>query len=209
MEDSNPHSETAPTPIGGVAQETDPNLPGLSLQGLLDWTVERCHHGAAVGGYAELTAHELGFSTEHAARVRLAGELHDIGKIIVPDRILCKPGRLDPAEWALIRLHPGVGAKIIGAAGEPELAHWVLCHHERFDGRGYPHGVAGEAIPCESRILAIADSYEAMTSDRPYRVAMSHELAREELLAGAGTQFDSEVVGAFLAAVSEPAARYS
>lgn len=209
MEQSNSPSESVAAALRGVALETDESPAGLSLSGLLDWTVERCHHGSVVGGYAERTALELGFPAADATRVRLAGELHDIGKIIVPDRILCKPGRLDPAEWDLIRLHPGVGATIIRAAGEPELAHWVLCHHERIDGRGYPHGIAGEAIPYESRIIAVADSYEAMTSDRPYRVAMSHELAREELLAGSDAQFDAEVVGAFLAAVREPVARYS
>ena len=135
-------------------------------------------------------------------RIRAAGVLHDIGKLGVADAVLKKPGALTDEEWAEMRRHPELGARILDHANLRDISGWVLAHHERIDGRGYPHGLAGEAIPLEARILAVADAYEAMTADRPYRVSLGHDAAREELLDGSGAQFDPVVVEAFLRALS-------
>ena len=130
--------------------------------------------------------------------MRVAGVLHDIGKLGISDAVLLKPGRLELSEWEEIRRHPEMGARILEHANLRDVASWVLAHHERIDGRGYPHGLAGESIPLEGRILAVADAYEAMTADRPYRRALAEAEARAELVRGAGTQFDADVVAAFL-----------
>ena len=129
--------------------------------------------------------------------MRAAGVLHDIGKLGISDAILHKPGQLDADEWAEMQRHPELGARILEHANLRDITGWVLHHHERIDGRGYPHGLAGEAIPVEARILAVADAYEAMTADRPYRAALPLAAARDELRRGAGTQFDRDVVAAF------------
>jgi HD-GYP domain-containing protein (c-di-GMP phosphodiesterase class II) len=129
--------------------------------------------------------------------VRVAGVLHDIGKLGISDAVLLKPGRLEAHEWTEIKRHPELGARILEHANLRDVASWVLSHHERIDGGGYPRALAGEEIPIEGRILAVADAYEAMTADRPYRSALSAEDARAELRRGAGTQFDPQVVAAF------------
>jgi len=159
-------------------------------------------HSHAVGRYAELIAQELGMSPEQVERVRVAGVLHDVGKIGVSDIIVTKPGPLDADEWSEMRRHPEIASRLLSHDEFDDLRTWVLAHHERPDGRGYPQGLEAEEIPLEGRILAIADAYEAMTTDRPYRPAMSHAAARSELEAGAGTQFDAEVVSVFLAALA-------
>jgi len=133
--------------------------------------------------------------------------LHDVGKLGVADAVLQKPGPLTDEEWADMRRHPELGARILDHANLRDISGWVLAHHERVDGGGYPHGLAGDAIPLEARILAVADAYEAMTADRPYRTALGHDAAREELMAGAGTQFDPAVVDAFLAALAPSSRR--
>jgi len=156
-------------------------------------------HSQTVGRHCELVARELGLSREVVERVRLAGVLHDVGKIGVSDVILRKPGPLDDAEWAEMRRHPEIGARILGASDFDDIRAWVLAHHERPDGRGYPKGLRGDEIPVEARILAVADAYEAMTSDRVYRAAIGDEAAREELRRGSGSQFDPLVVRAMLA----------
>jgi HD-GYP domain-containing protein (c-di-GMP phosphodiesterase class II) len=130
--------------------------------------------------------------------VHAAGILHDIGKLGISDVILNKPGRLDAGEWVEIQRHPELGSRILEHANLRDISAWVLHHHERVDGGGYPHALAGDEIPIEARILAVADAYEAMTADRPYRSALALEVARKELRRGAGTQFDREVVAAFL-----------
>jgi HD-GYP domain-containing protein (c-di-GMP phosphodiesterase class II) len=128
--------------------------------------------------------------------------LHDIGKLGVADAVLKKPGPLTDDEWAEMRRHPELGARILDHANLRDISAWVLAHHERIDGRGYPHGLAGGEIPLEARILAVADAYEAMTADRAYRAALGHEAAQEELRDGAGTQFDPTVVEAFVATLT-------
>ena len=130
--------------------------------------------------------------------------LHDIGKVGIPESILCKAGPLTELEWIVMRSHPNQGARIV----EPipfmgEAVEIVRSHHERFDGGGYPRGLRGEQIPLAARIFAIADSFDAMTSDRPYRSALSTEEAVAEIRAGSGTQFDPLCVEAFEALVAE------
>ena len=156
-------------------------------------------HSETVGRYAEMMARELGLSEQRAAQVQLAGRLHDIGKVGVPDSILGKPAKLTEEEFAIIKRHPELGAQILEHASLADVRGWVQTHHERPDGRGYPLGLSGEEIAIEARILAVADSYEAMTSDRAYSPSIGHAAARAELERCAGSQFDPSVVNAFLA----------
>jgi diguanylate cyclase (GGDEF)-like protein/putative nucleotidyltransferase with HDIG domain len=155
-------------------------------------------HSRTVGRYCGLIAAELGLPSERVKRVEVAGILHDIGKIGLPDAILQKPGPLGKTELAEIRTHPEIGAQILSGRGLEDLREWVLAHHERPDGKGYPRGLAGGDIPLEAKILAVADAYEAMTADRVYRAGIEERAARAELLRCAGEQFDSRVVAAFL-----------
>jgi diguanylate cyclase (GGDEF)-like protein/putative nucleotidyltransferase with HDIG domain len=158
-----------------------------------------CH---TVARYSELIARELGFDAERVERVRIAGIVHDIGKTGVSDRLMSKPVPLEADEWHSIRTHPEIGARLLAHPEFEDLRDWVLAHHERPDGKGYPYGLSGEQIPVEARILAVADAYEAMTSERPFRSALGEEVALGELQAGAGTQFDPTVVAALVAALS-------
>jgi diguanylate cyclase (GGDEF)-like protein/putative nucleotidyltransferase with HDIG domain len=156
-------------------------------------------HSETVGRYAEMMARELGLSAQRTTRVRLAGMLHDIGKVGVPDGILHKPGKLTDAEFAVIKRHPELGAQMLDHPSLTDVREWVSQHHEQPNGRGYPRGLSDEEIPLEARIIAVADAYEAMTSDRSYRSSLDHEAARAELERCAGTQFDPRVVRALLA----------
>ena len=165
--------------------------------------VGTARHCETVGGYAEQIARALGLAAAHVARVRAAGVLHDIGKLGISDVILHKPGKLDAHEWQEMRRHPELGPRILEHANLRDVAGWVRAHHERVDGRGYPAALAADQIPLEAKILAVADSYEAMTADRPYRRAMPAELAQEELRRNAGSQFDPMVVDAFLAVLDD------
>jgi len=125
--------------------------------------------------------------------------LHDIGKISIPDKILGKPGKLNAEEYEIIKGHTQAGYQILRAADEfSDLGVYALTHHEKFDGTGYPNGTRGEEIPLFSRIISVADAYEAMTADRPYRQAMSKEVAVKELERHSGTQFDPVLVDVFL-----------
>jgi diguanylate cyclase (GGDEF)-like protein/putative nucleotidyltransferase with HDIG domain len=164
-------------------------------------------HSETVGRYSEMIARELGFQPEHVERIRVAGVLHDVGKTGVSDRVVSKQGPLEPSEWRTIRTHPELGARLLAHPDLEDLRAWVLAHHERPDGTGYPYGLIGEQIPLESRILAVADAYEAMTGDRSYRLSLGEEAAAGELRAGAGTQFDVRVVEVFLAALKRERAR--
>jgi HD-GYP domain-containing protein (c-di-GMP phosphodiesterase class II) len=157
-------------------------------------------HSRTVGQLARRTAVVLGLPVLRVERIHAAGVLHDLGKLGIADAILHKPGPLDDAEWREMKRHPEVGGRILEHAGMHDIARWVRAHHERVDGQGYPAGVSGSKIPLEARILAVADSYEAMITDRPYRAGMHPEKAREELLRCAGSHFDKQVVNAFLRA---------
>jgi two-component system cell cycle response regulator len=155
-------------------------------------------HSQTVGRYCELMARELGLPAEQVERVRVAGVLHDIGKIGVTDAILRKPGPLTEDEYDQMKKHPEIGARILGGSGLNDIRGWILAHHERPDGRGYPSQLADADIPIEAKILAVADSYEAMTSDRVYRKSIGVHAARGQLEECSGTQFDPQVVAAFL-----------
>jgi diguanylate cyclase (GGDEF)-like protein len=155
-------------------------------------------HSQAIGRHAAAIARELGLPEPVVERIRFSGIVRDIGKIGIPDSILQKPGWLSADDWIAMRRHPEIGASILAGADMEDVSEWVLSHHERPDGTGYPHGLSGPQIPFEARILAVADAYEAMTTDRVYRSAMSEEDARAELVRCAGTQFDKRVVDAFL-----------
>jgi len=144
---------------------------------------------------------ELGLGQERLGKLRLAGLLHDVGKIGIADAILQKPGPLDLAETAFMRTHTQIGHDIMTAAELHEEAAFVLHHHERIDGRGYPHGLVGDAIPLESRVILVADTFEAITSTRPYRERRDHGAALRELAQHAGSQFDVDCVGALYRAL--------
>jgi diguanylate cyclase (GGDEF)-like protein/putative nucleotidyltransferase with HDIG domain len=155
-------------------------------------------HSETVGRYAEMIAAELGLDDERVERVKLAGILHDIGKVGVPDDVLQKAGPLDSGEWEEMHKHCELGSRLLSGAGLEDIAGWVLAHHERPDGQGYPAGLSRSEIAPEARILAVADAYEAMVADRCYRPSIGADRAREELENGAGDQFDPLVVEAFL-----------
>jgi putative nucleotidyltransferase with HDIG domain len=161
-------------------------------------------HSARVTALAEEVARRLGWSSEQLAALRIGGPLHDIGKLAVSDDVLRKEGRLDPAELDQIREHPKIGARILlRMAALREAIPYVLYHHERWDGNGYPSGKSGEEIPVEARVLAVADAFDAMTSDRPYRRALSREQALAEVERCAGTQFDPAIARVFLEVFAE------
>lgn len=164
-------------------------------------------HARRVTAYAMTLAETTGGID--VLRFRLAGDLHDVGKIGVPDRVLNKPARLTRREFAQIRRHPETGARILGPLIDDELVlDVVLRHHERWDGTGYPGGLAGEEIPLPARVLAVADALDAMTSPRAYRSAMGWDEAVEGILRGAGTQFDPGVTAAFALALPQLEAHF-
>jgi diguanylate cyclase (GGDEF)-like protein/putative nucleotidyltransferase with HDIG domain len=174
----------------------------LSLAEALDQRdTSTAKHSQTVGRLSEMMAIQLGCEDAHVERVRLAGVLHDIGKIGVPDSILQKPGALTDEEWAQMRRHPELGARILSSSELDDVRGWILAHHERPDGRGYPKGLSAEEIPLEASILAVADAYEAMIADRVYRAALGPEVARQELIDNSGTQFEPMVVQALLVAL--------
>ena len=165
-------------------------------------------HSERVGGWGRRIGAALGLTAAEIDTVGQAGLLHDIGKIGVPEVVLRKRGPLADDEWALMRRHPVVGAQIVApfdffASGALAIRH----HHERCDGSGYPDGLAGRAIPLGARIVAVADVYDALTSDRPYRAALSREAAVEHLVAEAGRSLDEDVVAAFLSVLRSDAPR--
>jgi putative nucleotidyltransferase with HDIG domain len=180
----------------------------LDLAGTVDLRFSgSARHSETVGRYAEMMARELGLSEQRVNRIRLGGLLHDIGKVGVPDSILNKRGRLNPQEFATIKTHPSLGAQILEHPCFADIRPWVAAHHERPDGRGYPRGLSGPQLAVEARILAVADAYEAMTSDRAYRPAIGHAAARAELRRHAGSQFDPDVVDALLAVLERESDR--
>jgi HD-GYP domain-containing protein (c-di-GMP phosphodiesterase class II) len=153
-----------------------------------------------VGHLAELTAREMGLSEEQTARIRFAALVCGQCRDQIPAEIVQKRGPLSEREWAEVRRHPELGAALIGDVSLEDIREWILCHRERPDGSGYPRGLRGDQIPLEARILAVADAYTAIISDRAHRLGRGHEEACRELARCAGTQFDAAVVDAFLAA---------
>lgn len=160
-------------------------------------------HSENVAAYAVAIGAELGLERARLIKLRRAAMLHDIGKIAVRSEVLGKPGKLDPAEYAEILQHPIVGGLMLSHAGLLDEARWVRAHHERVDGRGYPDGISGDELPAEAKILFVADAFEAMTSDRPYSRGRDVGAALDELVACAGSQFDHDVVAAFVRVMAE------
>jgi HD-GYP domain-containing protein (c-di-GMP phosphodiesterase class II) len=155
-------------------------------------------HAARVTALADAVARRLGWSDERIAILRIGGTLHDVGKVVVPLAVLGKRGPLTDAELAQIRVHPSAGARVVAAIESARRAlPCVLHHHERWDGRGYPHRLCGEEIPVEARLLAIADAFDAMTTNRRYRRAVPPAEALAELDRCAGSQFDPELTRVF------------
>jgi putative nucleotidyltransferase with HDIG domain len=166
-------------------------------------------HSRRVSLLSESVAHELGVSEADRETIRIAGILHDVGKIGTPEAVLVKPGKVTSAEYEIFKRHSQMGWRIVSAVKELDgVARAILHHHERFDGAGYPHRLSGQEIPALSRVLAVCDAYDAMTSDRPYRAGIEHRLALDELVRCSGTQFDPECVQAFLRLYEEAAPRF-
>jgi len=160
-------------------------------------------HSQRVAELSAAIAKELNLPQDKINNLKLAGLVHDIGKIGINESVLNKPGRLTDGEFEQVRRHPEIGEHIlIPIVDTAEILESVRNHHERYDGRGYPDALSKEQIPLGARILAVSDAYEAMTSKRPYRGKMSHEDAREEIKRGRGTQFDPEIADAFLKSTS-------
>ncbi len=163
-------------------------------------------HAARVGAHAELIARRLGWDDERIDDLRLGAALHDVGKVAVRPEVLQKPGALDADELAQVRAHPVEGAWLISGVRSliPALPY-VLFHHERWDGAGYPTRRSGAEIPLEGRILAVADAFDAMTSARPYRSALTVDDALDEVARCAGSQFDPQIARTFFEAWSDVA----
>lgn len=156
-------------------------------------------HGLRLGKFSTMIGEKLGLKQNELDDLRLLAQLHDIGKIGIHDRILNKPAALTKEEWAIMKQHPQIGFEIVSAI--PQISHiadYILAHHERWDGAGYPSRLAGEEIPFISRVLAVADAYDAMIEDRVYRKALTREEALAEIKGGAGTQFDPKVAAVFV-----------
>lgn len=171
----------------------------LILHSLFEKNVREMHHSDRVGEYSEKLAKALKYSKGEISRIRLAGLMHDIGKIGISEALIDKPDILLPAERAELRRHAEIGYRILGSVSEfSKIADYVLEHHERWDGMGYPKGLKGEEISLPGRIIALADSYDAMTSDRRYRAPRSNREAAKEIMDCAGTQFDPALARVFV-----------
>jgi putative nucleotidyltransferase with HDIG domain len=193
----------------------DRDVPGPTER--LSWAATLAHavdmrmnasheHSRAVADLAVSIATELGWQSDMLGMLRMAAMLHDIGKVTVPDEILCKPGELTLAEYDRMKGHSVAGAELVSRIqGLDVIVAWIRHSHESWDGSGYPDGLRGEAIPQASRIMLVADAFDAITSTRPYRHALSAEHACEELMRHAGTQFDPACVQALLSHRAAPA----
>jgi putative two-component system response regulator len=161
-------------------------------------------HSSRVAKYSVMLGKRLGFDEERLARLQYVALLHDVGKIGIADSILNKKGKLTDEEYAIIKSHSTIGARILSDITEiPDVAVGAKYHHERFDGKGYPVGLKGEEIPFIARIIAVADSYDAMTSQRSYRSALPQGVVREEIERCSGTQFDPRLARLMLEIIDE------
>jgi putative nucleotidyltransferase with HDIG domain len=161
-------------------------------------------HSLRVASYSYTLAREMGLSETDAETIRIAAQLHDIGKIGIPDVVLQKPGPLTPEEYGLIKLHPQIGRRILERVGRFEqLLNVVELHHENYDGTGYPYGLAGDSVPMDARIVHVADSFDAMTTTRSYRSALPLRAAIQEIERNAGRQFDPAAAKAFVKLIAE------
>jgi diguanylate cyclase (GGDEF)-like protein len=188
--DAKPGREPVGSPVG-----RDLNWAAALAHAVDSRMAVQHEHSSAVSEYAAVIATELGWSQSELGLLRMAAMLHDVGKVSVPDRILRKPGRLTEEEFAEVAKHPVTGAEIVGRIGSlAPIVPWIRHAHEHWDGSGYPDGLSGEAIPLASRVLLVADAFDAMTSDRPYRRALSHDDALAELRRHAARMFDPRCV---------------
>lgn len=171
----------------------------IIMNSLYEKNSREMEHSKRVSYWCEKIAQRMNLDSHIVSKLRIAGLMHDIGKIGIPDSILDKPDRLTEEEFNLIRKHSEVGYRILSAANEfSEIADYILAHHERWDGMGYPKGLKGSEIPIYARIISVADSFDAMTSDRAYRKAMSFQQAKQEIIKFSNIQFDPSVVKVFL-----------
>lgn len=180
-----------------------PSMRGNTIKTIIQTMHEKLpgekEHSDRVSKICEKIGMELDYSCDDIAEIRMAGLMHDIGKITLNEMILHKPGKLDNAEWMEVKRHPETGYRILSSVNEmAQLAEYTLAHHENWDGTGYPKGLKGEEIPLQSRIIRIADTYDAMTSKRCYRNSLSKTEVLAELINNAGTQFDPDIVGIFI-----------
>ena len=161
-------------------------------------------HSGRVAAYSKEIARRYGYDEKQQEKIFVMGLLHDVGKIGVPDEVINKPGRLTDEEFACIKKHPAIGYKILSNIKEmPELSAGARFHHERYDGNGYPEGISGFDIPEVARIIAVADAYDAMTSNRSYRGVLPQEKVRDEIEKGKGTQFDPQFADIMLEMIDE------
>jgi diguanylate cyclase (GGDEF)-like protein/putative nucleotidyltransferase with HDIG domain len=192
-----------------IAQQRDRRVRFLAAAGLARAVDARDaytgEHSAEVGELAAQIAARMGLEPDEVELIRLAGSLHDVGKLAIPEDVLRKPGPLNEAERLVLERHPQIGFRMLDSLGVEPVATWVLHHHERWDGAGYPDHLAGEEIPLGARILFVADAYDAMTTERVYRGPLTHKEAVRELERCAGTQFDPDVVAAFKRELEETA----
>jgi len=156
-------------------------------------------HSMRVTLYSLALAKTMNLPDDLLEEIEITGLLHDIGKIAIPERILLKPGELTPEEYEIVKSHPELGKKLVeGIEKLKRISNWLKSHHERYDGKGYPEGLIGEEIPISSRIISIADTYDAMTSNRAYRDALPHQFAVAEIMSCSGSQFDPKLTELFI-----------
>jgi len=178
---------------------TRSKIVDVIMNALFEKSNRESQHSKRVSALCGAIAAEMNFEKDDINQIRIAGLVHDIGKIGIDEKILNKAGRLSDFEWSELKKHPEAGWRILSSMAEfSEIAKFVLDHHEKFDGSGYPNGLKGEEIPIEARIITVSDSYDAMTSRRSYRDAISKEEALKEIIRCSGTHFDPEVVDVFV-----------
>jgi HD-GYP domain-containing protein (c-di-GMP phosphodiesterase class II) len=202
---------TSDDTLDTVTLEVDPAALSVleRVADIVDRRLSPDEHSALVATWSAHVAKALGLTAQQQAEIALAGRLHDIGKINIPDDILQKREPLTKEEWRLIRTHPAAGADMLLGLVPPTIAEIVSCHHERYDGNGYPSALAAHDIPIGARIIAVTDAYAAMTARRHYGTQQSHHQADAELLGCAGSQFDPIVVAAFRTLIAEHALNQS
>lgn len=199
-------NQSAPALPPQLAEEEFPDILLESLRAIIASLEEKdsyTHgHSIRVAEYSVMIAEELGFPEKQVREVEISALFHDIGKIGIPDSILMKPARLTPAEFEIMKSHPVRSAQIMEKISAlRDLIPGIRHHHERYDGLGYPDGLQADEIPLYARIILIADTFDAMTSTRPYRLALDKEVAIAELRNCSGTQFDTPLVDAFVRAM--------